>query len=144
MPRCQPPLPFVTDDNMKHSVQTQDNMRVGTVAFIAVIMYFLQLAAGILVAAAMGDNSLVVAYVVVFMVTISIFACMTWVYPTARPYLNALKVGISSYVFGVGFSILIFGRWYPEYLKFDVPLLFLAIALGVSAVKTAGARESSQ
>ena len=113
-------------------------MKVSRIAFFAALLFVLQVTAGALVTLVLGHedlSSLVVPqYITTAVVSICVFAYMSWAYPT-KPYLMAFLVGFLAALFGVLSSALLIGDsswWDPATLVLDIPALLVAVLLGVS------------
>jgi hypothetical protein len=113
-------------------------MKASRIALFAVLLFIFQITAGALVTLVLGaeePSSLVVAqYIANAVVSICVFAYMSWAYPT-KPYLMAILVGSLAALFGVLSSALLIGDlswWEPATLVLDIPALLVAVLLGVS------------
>ena len=78
------------------------------------------------------DSEILGGYIAGTVVSIGVFAYMSWAYPT-RPYLNALAVSFLAALFGVLSMTLLYGDlswWRPVSLVLDIPELLVSVLLG--------------
>jgi hypothetical protein len=116
-------------------------MTVSKIAIFAVLLFILQFANGAVTPLLLGAQevaSIIVALnVISAVISICVFAYMSWIYP-AKPILNALIVGVSSYILGVLATALIAGSvlWDPITLLFDAVVMIVTVLVGAGLGST--------
>ena len=113
-------------------------MSASRIALFAILLFVLHVAAGALVTVVVGVDQIgrfmFVEYIVGAVVSICVFACMTWANP-AKPYLSALLVGILATLIGIISSALLLGDalwWASPILILDFFVLLVSVMLGAS------------
>lgn len=124
-------------------------MKSLSIAFFAIVLFGLHVAAGALLTLVVGvENVDVLAasqIITGFVVSICVFGYMSWKHPD-WPYLRAFLVGILATLLGVVSSVLLVGNMSllnPTLLAFDFCLMLVAILVGVSLGVTIGRRRSA-
>ena len=113
-------------------------MNPSRIALFATVLFILHVAAGTITTLAVGADEvgilMVTQFVTGVLVSVCVFAYMSWAHPT-KPYLTALIVGFLSILLGVLSSSVLFGNmsWLePVLLAADVLALLVSVMLGVS------------
>jgi hypothetical protein len=124
-------------------------MKAPRIALFAIVLFGLQVTAAMLVTLLIGVADLDVLaasqIIVGFIVSICVFAYMSWTSP-AKPYLMAFLVGILATLLGVVSSVILVGNLSlvnPTLLAFDFFLMLVAILIGVSLSVTVRRRRSA-
>ena len=123
-------------------------MKASRIAFFAIVLFGLQVAAGALLTLVVGVEDIDVLaasqIIVGFTVAACVFGVMSWMNP-ARPYLMAFLVGILATLFGVISSAILVGNMSslnPTLFAYEFLLMLVAILVGVSAGVTMRRRRS--
>lgn len=113
-------------------------MKVSRIVFFALVLFVLQAATGALVTLKFGvatsSSEVLGGYIAGTVVSIFVFAYMSWVYPI-KPYMNAFAVSFLAALFGAFVTTLLVGDmswWHPTTLVFDIPELLMSVLLGTS------------
>ena len=124
-------------------------MKASRIAFFAIVLFGLQVAAGTLLTLVVGveDVDVLAASQIIggFIVSVCVFGYMSWTYP-AKPYLMAFLVGILATLLGVVSSAILVGNMSllnPTLLAYDFFLMLVAILVGVSLSITVKRRRSA-
>ena len=112
-------------------------MKVTRIALYAVLLFLLQIGAAALLTTVIGPNmatmdDILMRYGFATFVAIGLFALMTWACST-RPYASAFLVGLLATALGIFGTSFVLGYvyWDPASLMFDVPVLLIAVLIGV-------------
>lgn len=123
-------------------------MKAPRIAFFAIVLFGLHVAAGALLTLVVGIEDVDVLatsqIIAGFVVSICVFAYMSWTNP-AKPYLMAVLVGTLALLLGVISSAILVGNMSllsPTLLAFDFFLMLVAILVGVSLGITVRRRRS--
>jgi hypothetical protein len=113
-------------------------MKPTKIVFFAILLFILHVAAGALTTLAVGVNEIgfltITQFVTGVVISVCVFGYMSWSHST-KPYLTAFTVGVLSMLFGILFSMLLFGSLSllaPVLLVADFLAMALSVVLGVN------------
>ena len=112
-------------------------MKATRIALYAVLLFLLQVGAGTVLTTVVGRSmtkmdDILIRYGVATLVAVGLFAMMTWACST-RPYASAFLVGLLATALGILGTSFVLGYFYwdPISLMFDIPVLVIAVFVGV-------------